>query len=59
MVFYPSDQKTNSYKHETLWCQAYKILCHCVDFIQDFPSCPSVGDKFLLKFYVELFAIVA
>lgn len=60
VIFFPNDQKTNSYHSETPWCQAYKNLCHRVDLIQDFSSCPNVEDKFLLKLYiVELFAIVA
>lgn len=60
VIFFPNDQKTNSYHSETPWCQAYKNLCHRVDLIQDFSSCPNVGNKFLSKLYIaELFAIVA
>lgn len=40
--------KTNS---EAPRCQAYKNLCHRVDLIQDFSTCPRVGDKFLFKLY--------
>lgn len=48
VVFYSSDQKTSNHNnHETPWCQAYKNLCHRIDFIQDVSSCPNVGDKFL------------
>lgn len=58
MVLYPNDQKTNSNNGETPQCQAYKNLCRHVDFIQDFSTFPSVGDKFLLKLYIaEFFAI--
>lgn len=31
-------------------CQAYKNLCHRVDLIQDFSSCPSVEDRFCCNF---------
>lgn len=46
VVFYPSDRKTNSYNRETLWFQAYKHLCHHVDFIQDSPLAPVLGTSF-------------